>query len=253
MTAEACATDQQCVIIQETQPSPKWIEIGHGVESWMTVAGLVVAAIWAYRTDWLKLRSEARAERKLREHERLQRQDQVAEQQRNREWEQSKLAREINEQFINDPLAKVATDLIDYDGDIFEAREKDRPSGDPYKYDFGKKQDVEALRIFADHETPEKGEAFLRTCFDAWFYWMAAMEQYLQNELIRQKDMAFPSDYYLRYLRKDERLYGACIEYVTRYQLSRKVVEFMARFEKADGEAAGAATEALLSKSGSSS
>jgi hypothetical protein len=74
---------------------------------------------------------------------------------------------------------------------------------------------------------------------------MAAMEQYLQNRLIRQKDMAFPSDYYLKYLRKDKNLYPVCINYVEHYQLSLKVLEFMARFEKADGDSAGAASMAL--------
>jgi hypothetical protein len=71
------------------------------------------------------------------------------------------------------------------------------------------------------------------------------MEQYLENGLIQQKDIAFPSDYYLRYLRKDKNLYAACIHYVTHYQLSLKVIEFMARFERADGDAAGAASTTL--------
>jgi hypothetical protein len=134
----------------------------------------------------------------------------------------------------------VATDLVDWDGDMFKAREKDQ-SGDPCEYDFSKQEDVKALRIFGDHEAPKKQEEYLRTCFDVWFYWMAAMEQYLENGLIRQKDMAFPSDYYLRYLRKDEDLYAACIRYLTHYKLSSKVLEFMKRFEEADGVAAGAA------------
>jgi hypothetical protein len=231
-----------CVIVQVPKASPElnWVEKVHGVESIVTIIALGIGALWALRSDLIKTKTDARAERVLRERERQQRDDQLNEQKQNREWEQTKIAREINEQFMDDPQAQVATALVDWDGDTFTTREKDQ-SGAPYSYDFTKKEDVQALRIIGVDEIPEKKDAFLRTCFDSWFYWMAAMEQYLQNGLIRQKDIAFPSDYYLRYLRKDEALYAACIKYVTEYQLSRNVLAFMKRFEDADAAATAVA------------
>jgi hypothetical protein len=240
-TSSPCTS---CVVqVPKSPVEINWVEAVHGFESIATIIALGIGAWWAWRNDFIKTMADRRAERELRERERKQRDNQLAEQQRNREWEQTKIARQINEQFMDDLEARQATALIDSDGDSYTVSGF-KMSSTPFTYNFREQEDVHALRI--DEKVPlVDKDVFLRACFDSWFYWMAAMEQYLQNGLIRQKDMAFPSDYYLRYLRKDNALYAACINYVIRYQLSLKVLEFMTRFENADGDAAGAASMAL--------
>ena len=125
---------------------------------------------------------------------------------------------------------------MDCDGDDCTLSDTaDKDSVKKYKYDLNAREDVHALRI--DPNVSAEKDVFLRDCFDAWFYWMAVMEQYLKNGLIRQQDIAFPSDYYLRNLRTDNALNDACIKYVTYYQLSPNVFAFMKRFADADAAA----------------
>ena len=227
-TSSRCTS---CVVMQvpKSPAEINWVEAVHGLESIVTIIALGIGAWWAWRNDLIKTTADRRAERELRERERKQRGDQLSEQQRNREWEQTKIAREINEQFMDDPEARQATALIDSDGDSYTMKDV-KTSDIPYSYDFEKREDVHALRIDDKEPIVDKKDVFLRTCFDSWFYWMAAMEQYLQNGLIQEKDMAFPSDYYLRYLRQDEDLFNACWKYIHHYKLSPNIAKFMARF-----------------------
>lgn len=230
-----CSPPQQCVVVQTTKEPPNWIEVVHGVESVATIIGLVVAGWWAYRSDWIKTKSEGTKERDLRERERKLREDQLAEQQRSREWEQTKIAREINEKFLDDSEVQQVLTLVDCDGDevtLTDDSEKDAVK--KYKYNLKVKEDVRAMRSTESDPVVDEKEVFLRDCFDAWFYWMALIEQYLQNGLILPKDIAFPSNYYTRQLRGDADLYAACRNYVKEYRLSDKVIEFMDRFERAD-------------------
>jgi hypothetical protein len=233
-----CLPDQQCTTVHLVKEPTDWIELGHGVESWLTAAGLLVAGWWAYRTDWMKTRADARAERDLRERERKQREEQVAEQQRNREWEQTRIAREINEKFLDDDEVQQVLTLVDCDGDtciLTDASEKDAVK--KYTFNCRNGEDAVAMRVVEKGSTIDEKQVFLRDCFDAWFYWMAVIEQYLQNGLIRQKDIAFPSDYYLRNLRTDKALYEACQHYITAYGLSPNALAFMKRFAASDAVA----------------
>ena len=210
-----------------------WVEQAHGVESVMTTIALIIGAVWALFGDWRKSKTEREAERNLRDREREQREDLLNEQRRKREWDQTQVAREINEKFLADAGAQQALGLVDCDGDDCTLSDtSDKESVKKYKYDLNAREDVYALRI--DPNVSAEKDVFLRDCFDAWFYWMAVMEQYLRNGLIRQQDIAFPSDYYLRNLRGDSALNEACIKYVTHYQLSPNVFAFMKRFADAD-------------------
>jgi hypothetical protein len=59
---------------------------------------------------------------------------------------------------------------------------------------------------------------------------MSIMEQYLKNALILPEDIAYPSDYYLRELKKEKALYDACAKYIAHYELSPNIAVFMSRF-----------------------
>jgi hypothetical protein len=247
-TDVSCPQNQQCSTVHLVKEPTDWIELGHGVESWLTAAGLLVAGWWAYRSDWIKTREDARSEQGLREREREQREAQVAEQQRNRDWEQTKIAREINEKCLDDDQVQQVLTLVDCDGAtciLTDASEKD--AAKKYTYNCVNGEDAQAMRVFEKGTQPDEKQVFLRDCFDAWFYWMAVIEQYLQNGLIREKDIAFPSDYYLRNLRMDKALYEACQHYITAYGLSPHALAFMKRFADAD---ALATTKPVLAAAG---
>ena len=232
---EVNAAPASAIVLQSpnTTVELNWAEKAHGVESVMTIIALFVGAAWAVFGDWRKTKSERESERSLRERERKQRENHLKQQRQKLEWEQTQTAREVNEKFVDDTEAQQALTLVDCDNDtctLTDYSEKDLVKH--HDYDVKGKEDVRSLRI--QGAPPSEKEEFLRECFDAWFYWMAVLEQYLENGLIRQKDMAFPSDYYLRQLRNDKDLHAACLAYVTHYELSSNVLAFMKRFEDAD-------------------
>jgi len=221
---------------------PDWIEVGHGVESWLTAAGLIAGALWAIFGDWRKSKAEREAERSLRERERLQREDQIKQQEQKLRWDQTKIALEINEEFLDDDDAQQVLKILDSEFNdtactVTDWEDEDAPK--KHTFNLKAKEDVLALRITTP--APTDKEIFLRDCFDAWFYWMAVIEQYLQNGLIREEDIAYPSDYYVRSLKEDADLYSACQAYIRHYRLSPKIEQFMKRFS---GASTGSATAA---------
>jgi len=206
--------------------SPNWIEEAHGVESVAATVGLVIAAWWAWRGDFLKSRIERQQEKELRQREHQQRVETLEQREKQFRWDQAKLAREINEAFLTDPEVQVVLGVLDYDGGVFEAKDKD--GGAVHRYDLDANEDVKALRI--DGNVTDTKSVFLRDCFDAWFYQMSLMEQHLQIGLIRQEDIDYPTAYYIRRLKEDGDLFRACEMYIARYNLGPKVTAFLDRF-----------------------
>jgi hypothetical protein len=222
-------TNQPCIIVQTPKASAEvnWVEGAHGVESIFTVIGLAIGAWWAYRNDWIKSAKDRKGDRELRKKEQEQREDTLNQRSRQLRWDQAKLAKEINDQFLDDHEAQQALAIVDADGDKCELTDAENKSI-KHEFDRTKDEQITALRI--DIKVTGKKEVFLRECFDAWFYWMSIMEQYLKNELILPEDIAYPSDYYLRELRKEKGLYDACIKYIAHYKLSPNILAFMSRF-----------------------
>jgi hypothetical protein len=215
-------------VVTQTPKAPHevtWVEQAHGAESVMTIVALVIGAVWAVFGDWRKNRKERDKDRELLGREQDQRDKQLR-------WDQAKLAKEINDQFLDDNGAQQALTIVDADGDTCELSDEGNP---PIKYTFDRTKDkrthVAALRV--DTKVTDKKEVFLRECFDAWFYWMAIMEQYLKNDLILLEDIAYPSDYYLRELEKEDDLFKACCKYIEYYQLSPNIAALMKRFADA--------------------
>jgi hypothetical protein len=197
-----------------------WVEQAHGVESVMTIIALVAGAGWAVFGDWRKTHAEREKDRELLGREQAQRDQQLR-------WDQAKLAKDINDQFLADHDAQQALAMVDADGDTCELTDEDDPTI-KYVYDRTKNEQVTVLRV--DIKMTDKKSVFLRDCFDAWYYWMSIMEQYLKNKLILQEDIAYPSDYYLRELKKETALNEACIAYVAYYKLSSNIEAFKQRF-----------------------
>lgn len=221
-TSSIQATAPLVVQLQKSPPELNWIEVGHGVESWLTAVGLIVGALWAVFGDWRKTRTERERDRDLADRERKQREDQLR-------WDQAKVAKEINDEFLEDREVQEVLGLVDADGESFELTDPDEPH-EKFSYDLVQGEPLQALRTDS-HVTAPK-DVLLRDCFDAWFYWMSLMEQYLRAGLIREDDIAFPSDYYIRQLRSESALYEACLKYIAHYQLSPNIAAFMHRFTK---------------------
>ncbi len=236
-------------VIVQTQKAPteiNWVEGAHGIESIVTIVGLAIGAWWAYRNDWVKSAKDRNDDRALRRKEQEQREDAINQRSRQLRWDQAKLAKEINDQFLEDHEAQEALGIVDSDALIIEITDDDKKPPITFRVILENDQHVKALQINPKGANPM--ETFIRECFDAWFYWMSIMEQYLKNELIRQEDIAYPSDYYIRCLRDDQKLYHACVGYIERHRLSPNILAFMRRFTEATGasitttSAPGAAT-----------
>lgn len=222
------SANQPCIVQAPRAPTEiNWVEASHGVESIVTVVGLAIGAWWAYRNDWIKSFKERTADRELRESEKMQRQDMLEQRNRQLRWDQAKLAKEINDEFLADHDAQSALGIVDSDAATIDVTDT---GGTPNKYtvDLEKREHVTALRM--NPMASNKKEVFIRECFDAWFYWMSIMEQYVKNELIRQDDITYPSDYYIRCLREDEEFYEVCVQYIERNRLSPNILAFIRRF-----------------------
>jgi hypothetical protein len=243
-TATPSGSALQGVILAtpKSAQEPNWIEIGHGVESWLTATGLIAAALWAIFVYWLKWSTEREAERELRKREREQRENQVKQQERKLKREQTQIARQINEQFLDDVEVQQVLGILDSEGNATAytvTDYRDKAASKDYAFNLKKKEHIFALRV--DEPVTNVGEIFLRECFDAWFYWMAVIEQYLNNGLIREQDIAYPSDYYVRLLKEDTELYNACTAYISHYRLSPGIGRFLKRFS---GPSTGGTTAA---------
>jgi hypothetical protein len=205
----------------EVLHTPLWVEQAHGVESVVATIGLIVAAWWAWRGDWLKTRADRNKELELLRRESQQRDERLR-------WDQAKLAREINGEFLEDLDAREVLHLVDCDTDTFDTTDSANLEF-TYTFNLQSQQDVKAMDV-SGRAMSDK-EAHLRECFDAWFYWMALMEQHLKGDLILQEDIEYPTDYYLECLRSNAALYNACLNHIDHYRLSLNIRAFLKRFE----------------------
>jgi hypothetical protein len=167
-----------------------------------TAVGAIVAAF--------KLWSELRLGRKQREQE--------------LRWKQAEAGKSLNDEMLEDPLAKAAMQMLDYAGTSFEL-----PSG---------KQETIAisdLRVALDPKNKATGGKYLyiRQCFDSLFYYMATMEHYTACKLIISEDIAFPLEYYVPLLAKLRKVVDL---YINEYHLDR-VRLFLERYEDWKGSA----------------
>ena len=221
--------NRPCVLQTPKTPTEiNWVETAHGIESIVTIIGLAIGAWWAYRNDWIKSAKDRKADRDLRTKEQEQREDTLNQRTRQLRWDQAKLAKEINDEFLDDHEAQEALGIVDSDALLIDITDDDKNPPVRYRVLLENDEHVKALQINPKGANPQ--ETFIRECFDAWFYWMSIMEQYLNNELIRQEDIAYPSEYYIRCLRDDQKLYEACVRYIERYKLSPNIMAFMQRF-----------------------
>jgi hypothetical protein len=203
-----------------------WVEKVAGWESGITILALIIGACYALFGDWRKSKEEREHDRQLARQEQQRRKDALEQQARRLRWDQANMAREVNHGFLDDPQAWIVLELVDCDRDTYTAR--DEVEKKQYTYNLKEQEAVHAMRI--DGAQMSEKEVFLRECFDAWFYWMALMEQYLTSKLILQRDIDYPSRYYLRCLFENEPLNAACMQYLKHYGIEDDVVPFMNRF-----------------------
>ena len=205
-----------------------WMERVAGIESAFTIIALIIGAGYALFGDWRKSKEERQHDRELAGQEQQRRQDALEQQALRLRWDQANMAREVNHRFLDDPQAQVVLGLVDCDLDTYSA--KDKLENKDYTYNLAQKEDVHAMGTDAA-QLGDK-DIFLRDCFDAWFYWMALMEQYLQSKLILQGDIEYPSRYYVRRLFEDQALSAACVQYLKHYEIEKYVVPFLERFRQ---------------------
>jgi hypothetical protein len=226
-------TNQPCIVVQvpKTPAEVSWVEGAHGAESIVTVFGLLIGAWWAYRNDWVKTTKERADDRDLRKKEQEQRQDTLDQRDRQLRWDQAKLAKEINDQFLADRDAQNALSIVDADVRIFRVTTTEDPPK-IYPVSIEDEEHIKALQVSG--KGAEAKEIYIRECFDSWFYWMSIMEQYLKNKLVLQEDIAYPSDYYVRCLRDEQKLYDACVAYIQKHELSPNILAFVKRFSRGE-------------------
>jgi len=71
-------------------------------------------------------------------------------------------------------------------------------------------------------------ETFIRDCFDNLFYYMAMLEHYVESDLVRLEDVAFPLDYYLKIINKNKVVFE---KFLNHYSLIR-TLKFMKRLDE---------------------
>ncbi len=135
-------------------------------------------------------------------------------------WKQAEAAKKLLDEMLSDPNAKAAMTMLDWSDREFEIAPGVRAK-------IGKQDYVRALRTDGLGFTEK--EAYIRTCFDALFYFMAMMEHNIISELVRLEDVAYPLDYFIAIMNRDREVFT---KFLKRYDQDRTLL-FIERLEKA--------------------
>ena len=141
-------------------------------------------------------------------------------------WNQAKLASELVDRVLNDPMALNALNMIDWENKAYQ-------NGDSIIV-ISSDEVQKALNIENNFNLPPNGE-FIRESFDRLSYHMGKIERALESNLIIYEDVQSPMDYYIPFLRSK---YGTVlIPYMKQLQ-HNDALKFMNRFKSqtANGE-----------------
>ncbi|HRF81102.1 MAG TPA: hypothetical protein PL070_13570 [Flavobacteriales bacterium] len=70
---------------------------------------------------------------------------------------------------------------------------------------------------------------FIRDCFDNFFYHIAILEHWIQQELVDLNDVKYPVEYYVRALKRNQNLWPIAEAYLEKFKFI-KAQEFMRHF-----------------------
>jgi hypothetical protein len=164
--------------------------------TWVVAAGALILAIYKFRSEL---------------HEgRLQRE-------RDLRWRQAEVGKSLNDEMQTDERAWPALQMLDS-----ERREFKLPNEKVLTVD---RSDVApALDPQNDHR--DEKSVYIQDCFDTLFYFMAMLEHYISNTLIREDDVAYPMEYYVPLMSKMRPQVAA---YLERHGL-RRAQRFLERY-----------------------
>ena len=131
-------------------------------------------------------------------------------------WKQAEAAKKMLDEMLEDPLAKAAMTMLDWDDLEYDIKTN------VYAW-IQQEEYLRALRTkgldFSDKE------AYIRNCFDSLFYFMAMMEHYIKSDLVLLEDIAFPLDYYLKIMNRNRDVF---LNFLNHYNLKGSL-DFMTR------------------------
>jgi hypothetical protein len=119
-------------------------------------------------------------------------------------WKQAEAAKKMLDEMLTDQGAQAAMTMLDWDDLEFEIK----PG---VKANIWEKDYVSALRT-KDLDFSDK-EAYIRSCFDNLFYYMAMMDHYINSGLVLLEDVVFPLDYYLAIMNRNRNAFHAFLEH----------------------------------------
>jgi hypothetical protein len=148
-----------------------------------------------------KERAENEKDRGQSELNRQQREQDVEQRKTELRWKKAELAKEVLKELHTDPYAVDAMLMLDWNGRVFHVKaSRNHPDGLMEK--ISSDEMWAALRVVELHFNDK--ERFIRDCFDAFFGQMQIIEHYISIDLIELADVAYPFDYYLDALGKNE-------------------------------------------------
>jgi hypothetical protein len=102
-------------------------------------------------------------------------------------WKQANAAKSLMDELFDDPKAKQATVMLDYEEREYEFNDK--------KQKIVRKDVIRALTGIDEGNLTAK-DIFIRDCFDNLLYYTDLFEQSIKNTLFEQKDIEYPMHYF---------------------------------------------------------
>jgi hypothetical protein len=134
-------------------------------------------------------------------------------------WNQAKLASELVDKTLNDPLALNALNMLDWENKSYQ-------NGDSVII-INSDEVQRSLNIENNLNLPPNGE-FIRESFDRLSYYLGKIERSLKSNLIIFDDVSSPMDYYVPFLRSK---YGRVLIPYMKQLHHNDAIKFMNRFE----------------------
>lgn len=179
-----------------------------------------------------KERAENEKDRRQSELNRQQREQDVEQRKTELRWKKAELAKQVLNELHTDPYAVDAMLMLDWNGRMFRIKaSRNQPDGGMER--ISSDEMWAALRIVELHFNDK--ERFIRDCFDAFFGQMQIIEHYISIDLIELADVAYPFDYYLDALGRNDFMFDNFVaEYHPRAaSFIRRLKEFTSQREAA--------------------
>ena len=144
-------------------------------ENWISIAGVLVAALLA-----LKAMSEYRIS--------------IAERRRSLRWQQAEMARQIIEAIRQNDYSASALKMLDWSGVEYTKPDGEKTS----KFNAEQRRNMLRVENAIFNGTFEKDAPFIRDCFDRMLEDCCLIEQYIANGLVRVEDI---SPYFSHYMK----------------------------------------------------